>query len=120
MWDGWYMGGTGGGFFLLPLAMMLIGLAWLLLLLWVIYDVATRRDMQVAEKVLWVVVALTLNIIGPLLYILVVKVPGEPVFRGGRAGLSELERIADLHERGALGDEEYAELKEEYLERLRE
>ncbi len=114
-----HMDGWGGGFFLFPFIMLLVGLAWLLLLIWVLYDVATRRDMQTPEKVLWIIVALFLGLIGPLIYILVVRLPNRPVFGQHRGELSELERLADLHERGVLSDEEFEELKEERLKRLK-
>jgi len=121
MWDGAYH--MDGGFFFMPFVMLFLGLAWVLLFLWVVYDVATREDMATSEKVLWIIVSLFLWAIGPLLYILVVKLPGKPIFGGEqpeRSGLSELERLADLHERGLLSDDEFEEMKEEYLERLKE
>lgn len=114
-----------GGFFLFPFAMFLFGVVWLVLLIWVVYDVATRDDMWIGEKAIWVAVALLFNVLGPLVYILVVYLRGEPLFEpggppGARGGLRELERLADLRERGAITEEEYEELKWERLDRIRD
>ena len=57
-------------FSLLPL----IGILSLLSTIWVIYDVLTnQKKMSDAEKIIWVLVALFLNIIGAFIYYIIVK-----------------------------------------------
>jgi prolipoprotein diacylglyceryltransferase len=55
----------------LGVILWIIGLA---AIIWVIYDVVTRQKaMPDGEKVIWIIVALFLNIIGAIIYYIVVK-----------------------------------------------
>lgn len=96
----------------------LIGLA---LTIYVIYDVlAQQPEMQPIEKLIWIIVALFFNIIGVLVYFLVVKYADAQLFDNvdlftEDQKLDELERLADLKDRGAITEEEYLKEKEQIL-----
>ncbi len=53
---------------------MLLGLIGLIALVWVIYDVlVNQKEMSTGEKVLWILIALILGLIGAIIYYFVVK-----------------------------------------------
>jgi len=55
---------------------MLLGLIGLIALVWVIYDVlVNQKEMSTGEKVLWILIALILGLIGAIIYYFVVKRP---------------------------------------------
>lgn len=86
------------------------------LTVYVIYDVVMEQDrMQATEKVLWIGVVIVLNLVGVLVYLAVIKYNDQLLLE--EDSLKELERINELHEQGALTDEEFSEEKERVLER---
>lgn len=84
------------------------------------YDVIRRHDTPVWHKALWLVVFCFVPIIGPLIY-LVIRPPGTTndqrrIAEGEETAAQQLERLADLHERGKLTDEEYSHAKAQQLD----
>ncbi len=56
----------------------LLGLIGLIALIWVIYDVLTKQTkMNTGQKVIWILVALFLGLIGAIIYYFVVKREGK-------------------------------------------
>ncbi|ACS34585.1 PLD nuclease N-terminal domain-containing protein [Thermococcus gammatolerans] len=56
----------------------LLGILSLIAVIWVIYDIVTKQKrMPDTEKLIWILVALFLNIIGAIIYYLVVKASGK-------------------------------------------
>ncbi|MFB6077168.1 MAG: SHOCT domain-containing protein, partial [Candidatus Nanohaloarchaea archaeon] len=95
-----------------------LGLIYVAVLLYVLYDLLVNQDeMVLVEKLVWAVVALWLNWIGVLFYLYVVKDRGRHLldeqFGGGR--YVKLDRLRDLHEDGVLTDEEFEQEKERVL-----
>lgn len=105
----------------------LTALFGLLLALYVLYDIIVQRDeMLLLERVIWVLLIFTANLLGVVLYIFIVMIQGttlnemlglEAVQQSLTARrVSELERLHRLHEEGALTDEEFEREKERLLE----
>jgi pilus assembly protein TadC len=62
------------GITVLALGIILLGLIGLIAVVWVIYDVLTiQKEMPDIEKLIWVLVALFLGLIGALVYYFIVK-----------------------------------------------
>lgn len=103
------------GFGAMSVVMLLWGLLTFLVTLWVIYDVVVEQDgMEPLEKLVWVLAVLFLNLIGVVLYVALVKYRGEQLLSSSRA--AQLERLADLRDRGALSEEEFQEEKRTLLD----
>lgn len=100
---------------------MLIGLAALIATIYALFDVLFQQPtMETLEKLIWVLVIIFFNIIGVLIYLLVVKMwdtrimDEVPALTEDRR-LSELERLTRLKEQGALTEDEFQEEKERIL-----
>ncbi|NJE05315.1 hypothetical protein E3E36_04000 [Thermococcus sp. M36] len=53
---------------------MVLGILGLIAVVWVIYDVlAKQKRMPDVEKIIWILVAFFLNIIGAIIYYIIVK-----------------------------------------------
>lgn len=105
----------------------LTALFGLLLALYVLYDIIVqRKEMLLLERVIWVLLIFTANLLGVVLYIFIVMIQGttlnemlglESVQQSLTARrVSELERLHRLHEEGALTDEEFEREKERLLD----
>jgi hypothetical protein len=90
-----------------------------LLVLWiyVVVDVFTRRDLSGLGKVAWIFAVLVLPFFGTLIYLIARPSPIEEAAGAAeRQGVSlstadELERLSMLHDKGKLSDAEFARLK---------
>lgn len=109
--------------------MAAIGLVALVLTLYVFYDLLFQQpDMDTVEKLVWVLVVLMFNVIGVIVYLVLVVYQDMHLFDSdlfdrpgsGRQQLDELERLQDLHERGALTDEEFEAEKKQLLDEYHE
>lgn len=66
------------GITMLSIWVMLWGLIGLIAAIWIIYDVLTaQKKMPDIEKLIWVLVAIFLGIIGAVIYYLIVKKSGK-------------------------------------------
>lgn len=66
------------GITMLSMWVMLWGLIGLIAAIWIIYDVLTaQKKMPDIEKLIWVLVAIFLGIIGAVIYYLIVKKSGK-------------------------------------------
>lgn len=103
-----------------------MGVIGLFLALYTLYDVIFKReDMLLLERVIWLVLIFTANILGVLLYLFVVIVQETSLeelldldtLQRSMAGRSvdDLERLHRLHEEGALTDEEFEREKRKLL-----
>lgn len=108
--------------FFMSLMGLMIGLVGLAATIYALYDVLFRQpSMESIEKLVWVMVILVFNIIGVIAYLVLVKYMGEnPVSDALSAGaehrkIDELERLADLKERGVITAEEFRQEKERLL-----
>lgn len=122
MWFGHDMFfGMGAG------SIALTALFGLLLALYVLYDIIVQREeMLLLERVIWVLLIFTANLLGVVLYIFIVIIQRttlnemlglESVQQSLTARhVSELERLHRLHEEGALTDEEFEREKERLLD----
>jgi hypothetical protein len=120
---------------LLTVLELALFVAWLCLLFYVYADIFRSHDLSGGAKALWVLAIFIFPMIGSLVYLLI---------RGGEmheraaltaqrnqealrhalqqsgattqtGGLSELERLADLHDRGKLTDDEFETAKRRLL-----
>jgi hypothetical protein len=93
--------------------------AWLCLLFYVYADIFRSHDLSGGAKALWVLAIFIFPMLGSLAYLLVRG--GEMHERTALAArrathpLDELERLAALHERGKLTDEEFEAAKQRLL-----
>jgi Short C-terminal domain/Phospholipase_D-nuclease N-terminal len=106
---------------------------WIFLLIRVFADVFRSHDLSGWGKALWILFVIIFPLLGVLLY-LIFRGPkmherdvqqaqaSEQAFRtyvqqsaGGSSAADQLERLADLHSRGALTDEEFAAEKAKIL-----
>ena len=56
----------------------LLGIVGLVAMIWVIYDVLTKQTkMDTTQKLIWIIVALFLGLIGAIIYYFVVKKEGK-------------------------------------------
>lgn len=100
---------------------LLLGIVGLAATIYALYDIlVVQKDMESIEKLIWILVVLFFNIFGVLIYFLIVKVAGERPFSDiswfqEDRKISELERLADLKDRGAISEEEYEKEKEKLL-----
>lgn len=97
-------------------------LVGLVLVLYGLYDLLFQQPgMDDGEKLIWIAIILLFNVLGVLAYFFVVWYLDERPFKdflqrtAEDRKLGELERLADLHDRGALTDEEFQEEKNRIL-----
>lgn len=97
--------------------MMLFSVALFLAWLWAFYDILVVEEMPDMHRLLWILVVLVFNLVGVIIYVVAVKSLDVDVFGGftERRRVSELERLADLEERGALTEDEFEREKERLL-----
>lgn len=96
--------------FCVPLIILFAYAAW---------DVVRRSDIGLWLKLLWLVGFCVLPVVGPLVY-LAIRPPGttaqeRALAESGPGRTSELEALADLHDRGKLTDEEFERAKGQYV-----
>lgn len=112
-------------FFIFPAVVGLfasvVSLVGLFLVLYALYDVIFRQEqMEMVEKLIWVIAILAFNIFGVLVYFIVVWYSDErlgnymPLGEGRK--LSELERLSELRDEGVLTEEEFQKEKENVLD----
>lgn len=83
------------------------------------WDTIRRPDVRAWVKALWLVAFCILPIVGPLVY-LVIRPPGttaqqRALAEGTTTEADELMKLADLHDRGKITDEEYRDMKSRNL-----
>ena len=99
----------------------LLALLGVALTIYVLFDVLFRQEeMDVVEKLVWVVIVLSFNLLGVLAYLIIVVHQQTYLFDssllgGERRTISELERLRELHDSGTLTDEEFQREKEKVL-----
>jgi hypothetical protein len=105
-------------FFIFGGFLALLGLA---LTLYVFYDIfVNQQRMQGLEKLIWIIVVISFNIVGVIAYLLIVK-SGQTYLLDSISTLSEkrrlddLERLRELREQGTLTEEEFKEEKKRIL-----
>jgi len=102
--------------------MLLIAILGFILTFYVIYDVLVNQErMQTVEKVIWIGIVLAFNIFGIVIYLIMVKSQHELLLDEAAVAtenqrISELERLQELHEEGALTDDEFEAEKERILD----
>ncbi len=112
------------GFLFAPFAvgigmLAVIGIA---LTVYVLFDMLFRQDeMDAVEKLVWVVIVLSFNVLGVIAYLIVVMHQDTYLFDsallgGNRRQLDELEKLQELHEDGALTDAEFEREKQKILD----
>lgn len=96
------------------------------LLLFVLYDVLVLDEMLLLEKAIWILLAVGTGLVGIVLYLYLIKyekefiadhtdlVPLQESFSS--SGISQLERLSRLKEKGDLTEEEFEQMKEEALD----
>jgi hypothetical protein len=93
--------------------------AWLFLLFYVYADIFRSQDLSGGAKALWVLAIFIFPMLGSLAYLLVrggeIHERAALAARGTIHPLDELERLAELHERGKLTDEEFDAAKQRLL-----
>lgn len=84
-----------------------------LLLVWVfaLLDIFRRDDLSGWMTALWVLAVILAPFIGTLIYLILR--PGGPAQRAGHT--PDMQLLSDLHDRGKLSDEEFAEEKARIL-----
>lgn len=96
----------------------LASLAAIAVFLYAFYDLLLKRpEMRAEEKILWILAIVIFNVLGAIVYLIAVWSGYNGL--GFDRDLSELERLAELRENGAITEDEYQELKEEVMEDLR-
>lgn len=100
-------------------AMLFLGVFWILVTVYVLYDILFVEDLTDVQKLIWVLMILFLNIVGVLFYLVLVKMiemePFEGVGRSEASRLDDLEKLHELRETGALTEEEFQREKERVL-----
>ncbi len=89
----------------------LVSLPLLALLVYMIVDVARRRDLRVTRRILWIVILLAVPIVGLGLYV-VVRPPRSLQISGEGGDVATAEQIvvlAEERQRGELSDDDYHE-----------
>ena len=108
--------------------LMLIFIPLILLWLFTLNDLTKRVDMSGLAKALWAIAVVFLPVVGMLLYFIVR--PDEPAMAapvrtvpsdqtGGslsEADVTELEKMSELRESGAITDDEFTTLKRKMLD----
>ncbi|MGI9645938.1 MAG: PLD nuclease N-terminal domain-containing protein [Ilumatobacteraceae bacterium] len=92
-------------------ATVLVSVPLLALLVYMMLDVARRRDLHVTRRIVWIAVMLLVPIAGMGLYI-VVRPPRAIQIRRDDGDLTTAEQIvvlAEQRQRGELGDDDYHE-----------
>ncbi len=84
------------------------------------WDVVRRPDIRVLHRAVWLVAFCIFPIVGPIAY-LVIRPPGttateRALATGGKTSTDELMRLADLHDRGKLTDQEFEAAKQQHIE----
>lgn len=99
-----------------------ISLLGVVLLLYALYDLLVVQDtMATGEKLIWLVILLLFNVLGAIVYLVVIKYLQEHPFESllsieaEEERLTQLERLADLKERGAITEEEFDAEKERIM-----
>ncbi len=103
-----------------PLFFALFGMMWIALTLFVFYDVLfVQEDMTDSQRIVWVLIVLFLNVMGVVLYLIIVKMmdmrPFAEMLPNERRRLTTLERLQRLKEKGTLTDEEFEMEKDRIL-----
>ena len=106
---------------------------WIWILIWIIIDIFRSHDLNGFEKALWFLFILFIPLIGVLVYLIARggKMHEHAVqqaqqqdqeFRayvqdaaGSQSSADQLGKLADLHDRGAISDEEFAREKAKVL-----
>lgn len=103
-------------------ASVLVSLLGVVLLLYALYDLlVVQRDMMTGEKLIWLIILLLFNVLGAIIYLVVIKYMQEHPFEGllsieeEEERLAQLERLSDLKERGAITEEEFQAEKERIM-----
>jgi len=96
-----------------------VGVLAVVLPMLVVYDVLVNRaEMQPLEKLVWIGAVVVFHVFGLLAYYIIVHRHGTLLFDEvavGQDRMDELERLQQLHEDGALTDEEFEQEKERVL-----
>ena len=84
-----------------------------------VWDVIRRPDFAILGRILWMIAFCILPIIGPLVY-LAIRPPGttnteRAMAEGGVSAAGELEKLAALHDRDNLTDQEYQDAKQQHI-----
>ena len=92
----------------------------IVLFAYAVWDVIRRHDASVGFKILWLIAFIIVPIVGALVY-LVIRPPGttkqqNAIASGETTAGDELQKLADLHDRGKLTDQEYDHLKAQQVD----
>lgn len=112
------------GFSLLSAGLgLLITLLSFLLTIWVIYDsLVIQEDMDIIEKLVWVITSFMIPLLIPIIYYIVVKRNNTYIlddtslssFRS-EDEINKIERLHELKKKGAITEEEYEKKKKNLL-----
>ena len=109
---------VGASNFVQALVLALIFIPLIMMWVFALADLFRRQDIGGATRVLWLFAIIVLPFLGVIIYFLV-RQPTEEEQRAmaaaaptaGGSASDELERLAGLHEKGTINDEEYKKLK---------
>jgi len=109
---------VGASNFVQALVLALIFIPLIMMWVFALADLFRREDIGGATRVLWLFAIIVLPLLGVIIYFLVWQ-PTEKEQRAmaaaaptaGGSTSDELERLAGLHEKGTIDDEEYKKLK---------
>lgn len=104
-----------------PPIMGLLGLFWIVVTVYALYDILFVEKLTDVQKLIWVLMVLFLNVFGVLFYFVLVKMMGmqpfEDVGTTEAARLDGIEKLNELREEGALTEEEFEREKDRILDR---
>ncbi len=103
---------------------LLIGLIGFILTIWVIYDsLVVQEEMDVIEKLIWIIASFLVPLIIPIIYYIVVKrnntyILNETSFSSfkGESEIDQIEKLHELKEKGAITEKEFEKKKKELLD----
>ncbi|OKY77224.1 MAG: putative membrane protein containing PLD-nuclease N-terminal domain [Candidatus Methanohalarchaeum thermophilum] len=110
----------------LPIAVgfiLIIPILGVILTIWVIYDsIVIEEEMMPLEKIIWILAAFILPIIGPIVYYIIVKKNEKSLFEGNnirmrQSDLDKLDKLHQLKEKGIITEKEFKEKKKKILEK---
>jgi len=99
--------------------LLIVAVPVVTLFCYAVWDVLRRPGYAVLGRIAWMVAFCIVPIIGPLIY-LALRPPGttateRAMAEGGASAANELEKLAALHDRDKLTDEEYQNAKEQHI-----
>lgn len=102
---------------------LLFGLLTFLLTIWVIYDtLVVQEEMDIIEKLVWIIGSFIIPLLVPIIYYIVVKRNKVYILRdtslrslGEYSDVERIEKLHELKEKGAITEEEFEEKKKQLL-----